>query len=48
MADSLQKYVFPIFLEEVTFDSHEDAGVQYAISSINWIMMTPGKLAYMQ
>ncbi len=46
MADSLQKDVFPIFLEEVTFDSPEDAGVQYAISSINWIMMTPGKLAY--
>ena len=46
MADSLQKHVFPIFLEEVTFDSPEDAGVQYAISSINWIMMTPGKLAY--
>lgn len=46
MADSLQKDVFPIFLEEVTFDSAEDAGVQYAISSINWIMMTPGKLTY--
>ena len=46
MADSLQKDVFPIFLEEVTFDSHEDAGVQYVISSINWVMMTPGKLAY--
>ena len=46
MADSLQKDVFPIFLEDVTFDSPEDAGVQYAISSINWVMMTPGKLAY--
>ena len=31
MADSLQKDVFPIFLEEVTFDSPEDAGVQYVI-----------------
>ena len=46
MADSLQKDVFPIFLEEVTFDSPEDAGVQYVISSINWIMMTPRKLTY--
>ena len=46
MADSLQKDILPIFLEEVTFDSPEDAGVQYAISSINWIMMTPGKLIY--
>lgn len=46
MADSLQKDVFPIFLEEVTFDSPEDAGVQYVISSINWVMMTPGKLTY--
>ena len=40
MADSLQKDVFPIILEDVTFDSPEDAGVQYVISSINWVMMT--------
>ena len=46
MADSLQKDIFPVFLEEVKFDTPEDAGVQYAISSINWIMMAPGKLTY--
>lgn len=46
MADSLHKHIFPIFLEEVTFDSPEDAGVQFVISSINWIMMTPDKSMY--
>lgn len=46
MADSLQKDIFPIFLEDLMFDSSDDAGVQYVISSINWIMMTPGKLTY--
>ena len=44
MADSMQKPIFPMFLEEVNFDSSEDAGVLYTISSINWIMLT-GRVA---
>ena len=43
MADSLHKHIFPIFLEEVAFNSPEDAGVQFVIGSINWIIMTPDK-----
>ena len=46
MADTLHKHIFPIFLEEVRFDSSDDAGVQYVIASINWIIMTPAKSTY--
>ena len=46
MADSLHKHIFPIFLEEVTFNSPEDAGVQFVIGSINWIMMSPDISTY--
>lgn len=46
MADSLHKHIFPIFLEEVTFNSPEDAGVQFVIGSINWIMMSQDKSTY--
>lgn len=46
MYDSTHKPIFPVFLEEVNFDSHEEAGVLYVISSINWIMATGGLAAY--
>lgn len=46
MADSLQKHIFPIFLEEVKFDSPDDAGVQFVVGSVNWIMMTPDTSTY--
>ena len=46
MADSTHKAIFPIFLEQVDFNSSEDAGVLYTISSINWIMLTSGMAGY--
>lgn len=46
MADLTHKSIFPIFLEKVDFNSSEDAGVLYTISSINWIMLTSGMAGY--
>ena len=46
MADSTHKPIFPLFLEEVDFNSSEDSGVLYTISSINWIKLTNGMAGY--
>lgn len=45
MADSAQKAIFPVFLEDVDV-SLVDAGVVYTISSINWIRVTGGEGGY--